>query len=98
MLAGCLIKPSTQRWGKPTTRGRTMTEVRSPQRKLRPDTVGLDQHEPTSRRGIAKRASAGKDHRFQDLYRCLDANLLLACWGDLNQDAASGVDQVTAQA
>jgi len=63
-----------------------------------PDTVGLEQHEPTSLRGIAKRASACKDHRFQDLYRSLDANLLLACWDDLNKNAASGVDEVTAQA
>ena len=75
-----------------------MTEVRSPQRKLVPDAVGLDQREPTSLRGIAKRARACKTHRFQDLYRLLDANLLLDAWGDLNKKAASGVDQVTAQA
>jgi len=63
-----------------------------------PDTVGLEQHETTSLWGIAKRASACKDHRFQDLYRCLDANLLHSCWDDLNKKAASGVDGVTAQA
>lgn len=63
-----------------------------------PDAVGLDQHEPTSLWGIAKRARACKAHRFQDLYRLLDANLLLDAWGDLNKKAASGVDQVTAQA
>ena len=63
-----------------------------------PDTVGLEHQEPTSLRGIAKRAQACKDHRFQDLYRLLDAGLLLACWGDLNKSAASGVDRVTAQA
>ena len=61
-----------------------------------PDAVGLEQYEPTSAlascvalppaslqsslRGIAKRASACKDHRFQDLYPNLDANLLLICW------------------
>jgi retron-type reverse transcriptase len=28
----------------------------------------------------------------------LDAELLLACWQDLNKEAASGVDQVTADA
>lgn len=61
-----------------------------------PDTVGLESHEPTSLRGIAKRARACKDHRFQDLYRCLDADLLLDCWDDLNKNAASGVDRVTA--
>ena len=75
-----------------------MTEVRNPQRKLAPDTVGLEQREPTSLWDIAKRAKACKDHRFQDLYRNLDANLLLSCWGDLNKNAASGVDEVTAQA
>ena len=63
-----------------------------------PDAVGLEQHEPTSLRGIAKRASACKDHRFQDLYRNLDANLLLTCWDDLNKKAASGVDGMTAAA
>jgi hypothetical protein len=60
--------------------------------------VGLDQSETTSLRGIAKRAQACKDHRFQNLYRLLDANLLLACWEDLNKKAASGVDGVTAAA
>jgi group II intron reverse transcriptase/maturase len=63
-----------------------------------PDTVGLEQHEPTSLAAIAKRASACKDHRFQDLYRLLDASLLLGCWDDLNKAAASGVDGVTALA
>jgi RNA-directed DNA polymerase len=63
-----------------------------------PDTVGLEQREPTSLRGIALRASACKDHRFRDLYRCLNAELLLHCWGDLNKKAASGVDEVTVQA
>lgn len=61
-----------------------------------PDTVGLDHHKPTSLEGIAKRAAACKDHRFQDLYRLLDAELLYACWVDLNKRSASGVDEVTA--
>jgi retron-type reverse transcriptase len=63
-----------------------------------PDTVGSEYHESTSLRGIAKRARARKDHRFQDLYRCLDAELLRNCWRDLNKKAASGVDGVTAEA
>lgn len=62
-----------------------------------PDTVGLEQHETTSLWGIAKRAKACKDHRFQDLYRLIDASLLFACWDDLNKKAASGVDEVTAE-
>jgi len=62
-----------------------------------PDRDGLEQHEPTSLRGIALRAHACKDHRFRDLYRHLDAELLLHCWRDINKNAASGVDKVTAQ-
>jgi RNA-directed DNA polymerase len=62
-----------------------------------PDTVGSEQHKPTSLRGIANKARVDKQHRFRDLYRCLDADLLLACWSDLNKDAASGVDGVTAK-
>ncbi|MCG5529075.1 MULTISPECIES: reverse transcriptase domain-containing protein [Halorhodospira] len=71
-----------------------MTEVRSPQRKLVPDTVGPGDHERTSLWGIAKRVRACKDHRFQDLYRLLDAELLHASWRDLNKKAAAGVDGV----
>ena len=78
--------------------GKDLTEVRSPQRKLMPDTVGSEQHEPTSLRGIARRARACKHHCFRDLYRNLNAGFLLSCWGDLNKSAASGVDEVTAQA
>jgi group II intron reverse transcriptase/maturase len=77
--------------------GKDVTEVRSPHRQLMPDTVGPDPHEPTSLRGIANKARADKQHRFRDLYRCLDANLLRACWDDLNKAAASGVDHVTAE-
>lgn len=61
-----------------------------------PDIVGLDQHKPTSLEEIALRAEACKDHRFQNLYRLLDAKLLYACWFDLNKSSASGVDKVTA--
>jgi len=75
-----------------------LTEVRSLQRKLVPDNVGSDQHEPTSLRAIANKASTDKRHRFQDLYRCLTVELLMHCWGDLNKKAASGVDGVSAAA
>ncbi len=67
-----------------------------PAKETRAGHVGLDQHEPTSLRGIANRAKESKDHRFQNLYQCLNAELLLECWQDLNKDAASGVDGVTA--
>ena len=63
-----------------------------------PDIVGSDQHKPTSLRGIANKAKSDKRHRFRDLYGCLEAELLLDCWYDLNKSAASGVDGVTAAA
>jgi RNA-directed DNA polymerase len=72
-----------------------LTEGRSPYRTLAPDTVGSEARKPTSLRGIADQAKADKQHRFRDLYRCLNVELLLECWGDLNKDAASGVDGVT---
>ena len=54
--------------GKAHYMGKDLTEVRSPQRKLVPDNVGLGQYEQTSLRGIANKAKANGTHRFQDLY------------------------------
>jgi len=84
--------------GKAHYTGKDVTEVRSPHRTRLPDTVGPDHQKPTSLQGIANKARVNKQHRFRDLYRCLDAELLLACWQDLNKEAASGVDNVTAEA
>jgi RNA-directed DNA polymerase len=78
--------------------GKDLTEVRSLHRKLMPDTVGSEPHEPTSLRAIANKAKADKHHRFRDLYRCLNVELLLHCWDGLNKAAASGVDGVSAAA
>jgi len=78
--------------------GKDLTEVRSPQRQLAPDGVGPESGEPTSLRGIAIKARMDKRHRFRDLYRCLDAELLHHAWSSLNKGAASGVDRVTATA
>jgi RNA-directed DNA polymerase len=78
--------------------GKDVTEGRSPHRTRAPDTVGPDARKPTSLRGRADKANADKRHRFRDLYRCLNVELLLDGWGDLHQDAASGVDGVTGQA
>ena len=75
-----------------------MTEVRSPHRTLLPDTVGSEYQKPTSLQGIANKAKTDKQHRFRDLYGCLNADLLLDCWRDLNKQAASGVDGLTAAA
>jgi RNA-directed DNA polymerase len=74
-----------------------VTEGRSPHRTLAPDTVGSEARKPTSLRGRADKATADTQHRFRDLYGCLNIQLLLDCWGDLNKDAASGVDGVTGQ-
>jgi len=82
--------------GKAHYKGKDLTEVRTAQREAVPDTVGLELHGQTSLCGIATRAKTCKDHRFQDLYRMLDVDLLLQCWRALNKDSASGVDEVTA--
>jgi RNA-directed DNA polymerase len=84
--------------GKATDKGKGLTEGHSPHRTRAPDTVGSEARKPTSLRGIADKATADKQHRFRALYRGLNVELLLECWGDLNQDAASGVDGVTWQA
>jgi RNA-directed DNA polymerase len=63
-----------------------------------PDTVGSEDHKPTSLPGIANKARVDKRHRCRALYRCLDADLWLDCWGGLNKDATSGVDGVRAEA
>lgn len=75
--------------------GKDLTEVRSPQRQLAPDIVGLEQGEPTFLRGIATKAKTKKRHRFRDLYRCLNEELIYHAWGSLNKGAASGVDRVS---
>ncbi len=84
--------------GKAHYMGKDLTEVRSPQRKLVPDKVGLEQCEQTSLRGISTKAEVYGKHRFQNLYKCLNYQFLMDCWKDLNKKAASGVDQVTAEA
>ena len=79
-------------------KGKDLTEVRSPQRQLAPDKVGLEQSEPTFLWGIANKAKTNKQHRFRDLYRCLNEELIYHAWATLNKRAASGVDRVTAEA
>jgi hypothetical protein len=78
--------------------GKDLTEVRSSQRPLVPDIVGLEQGEPTFLWGIANKAKTNKGHRFRDLYRCLNEELIHHAWESLNKGAASGVDKVTAEA
>ena len=52
---------------------------------------------PTSLLAIAKKAQEQKDLRFFNLYRLIDESFLLECWRDIRKNAASGVDQVSAQ-
>jgi len=48
-------------------------------------------------RAIAEKASTDKHHRFGDLYRWLNQDVLRLCFFRLRKDAASGVDRVTHQ-
>jgi len=94
--AGVSYQAEYSEVGKAHYKGKDLTEVRTAQREFVPDTVGLELHGQTSLCGIATRAKTCKDHRFQDLYRMLDAGLLPQCWDEINKDSAGGVDEVTA--
>ena len=48
-------------------------------------------------RAIAEKAHTNKHHRFGDLYRWLNQDVLRLCFYRLRKDAASGVDGVTFQ-
>jgi RNA-directed DNA polymerase len=48
-------------------------------------------------RAIAEKAYTDKHHRFGDLYRWLNQDVLRLCFFELRKDAASGVDGVTYQ-
>ena len=52
---------------------------------------------PTSLQGIAQKAASQKGYRFRHLYGMLHEDCLKQCWRDIRQDAAAGVDQVSAQ-
>jgi group II intron reverse transcriptase/maturase len=53
---------------------------------------------PTFLRAIAEKAQRDPHHRFGDLYRWLNQDVLRWCFYQLRKDAASGVDGVTYQA
>lgn len=50
----------------------------------------------TSLQAIAKKASAKPEHRFRDLFRLLDEEMLKDSWRYIRKNAASGVDRVSA--
>lgn len=59
-----------------------------------PDMVGLDKHRQTSLWGIADKAEADRNHRFENLYGCLNLDFLHDGWQKLNKRSAPGVDKV----
>jgi len=75
--------------------GKDLTEVRSPQRKHMPDKAGSELNVQTSLRGIAKTASLNKQHRFRDLYRLLNTEMLHLAWKGLNKNSAIADDDIT---
>ena len=74
-----------------------LTEVRSSQRKHMPDKAGSGIDVQTSLRGIAKTASLNKQHRFRDLYRLLNTQMLHLAWQGLKKNAAIADDDISVQ-
>ena len=60
-----------------------------------PDKAGSDIDVQTSLRGIAKTASLNKQHRFRDLYRLLNTQMLHLAWKGLKKDAAIADNDIT---
>lgn len=60
-----------------------------------PDEAGSDIDVPTSLRGIAKTASHNKHHRFRDLYRLLNTQMLHLAWRGLKKNAAIADTDIT---
>lgn len=52
---------------------------------------------PTSLQGRAQKAASHKGYRFRNLYGRLNEDFLKQCWRDIRKDAATGVDQGSAQ-
>lgn len=76
--------------------GKGLTERRSLQRKHcldMPDQTTVH----TSLQGIANKAASQPNYRFRNLYGLLNEDLLLDSWALVRQDAALGVDRVSAQ-
>jgi RNA-directed DNA polymerase len=53
---------------------------------------------PTSLQGIAEKAQSQQRYRFRNLYGMLNEELLTESWREIKKHAASGVDQISAQA
>lgn len=72
-----------------------LTEVRSLQRKHMPDTAGSEFHVQTSLRGIVRTASFNKQHRFRDLYRLMNLEMMHLAWKRLNKSSAIADSDIT---
>lgn len=55
------------------------------------------EHVRTSLQGIAEKARQDGKYRFFDVYRLINGEMLLVAWSEINKNAASGVDRVTAR-
>jgi RNA-directed DNA polymerase len=75
--------------------GKGLTAVRSLQRKHMLDSR-VRGHVQTSLQGVAKKARQEGKYRFCDVYRLINEEMLLVAWSEINKNAASGVDRVTA--
>jgi RNA-directed DNA polymerase len=51
----------------------------------------------TSLQGIAEKAKSHAKYWFRNLYGMLNEELLTDCWRDIRQEAAYGIDEVSAQ-
>ena len=76
--------------------GKGLTVVRSLQRKHMLDSR-VREHVQTSLQGIAEKARRDRKYRFCDVYRLINEEMLLVAWNEINKNAASGVDRVTAR-
>jgi group II intron reverse transcriptase/maturase len=52
---------------------------------------------PTSLQAIATKAKENRQHRFLNLYRLIDEQFLAESWLDIRENAAYGVDRVSAE-
>ncbi|GBC61650.1 group II intron reverse transcriptase/maturase [Desulfonema ishimotonii] len=50
---------------------------------------------PTSLQGIANKAKSHPQHRFRDLYRLMNPQMLRLAWKNLNKDSAIADDDIT---
>lgn len=72
-----------------------LTEVRSSQRKHMPDKAGSGLDVQTSLREIVRTASLNKQHRFRDLYRLLNLEMMHLAWKRLNKSSAIADSDIT---